>query len=80
MMTTYTNYAFHMWDYQPVSKTEGYYTFDTNIDEYGVYHEIDLTSQFVGSSVLGVIIKSVWVGTILNERGGGHRFILTYIR
>jgi pullulanase len=71
---TYTNFNIWLWPYEPVSGDGVKHDFDPlQKDEFGVYTEIDLTTTYSGSTVLGIIIKQGdWGGY---QEVGGDRFI-----
>ena len=71
----YSNYAFHMWEYLPTSKGGKDFKFDTNnVDEYGVFFEVDLATDFDTATTLGIIVKygMDWSGY---REPGGDRYI-----
>lgn len=71
---TYTTFNFWMWENQPVSRGGIQWDFN-NIDknEFGVYKDIDLTTDYPNATRLGIIIKQGgWEGY---REVGGDRFI-----
>ncbi|PKK86988.1 MAG: hypothetical protein CVV63_02650, partial [Tenericutes bacterium HGW-Tenericutes-8] len=71
---TYTNFNIWLWPHEPVSGGGVQHDFDPlQKDEHGVFTEIDLTTTYSGSTVLGIIIKQGgWDGY---REVGGDRFI-----
>ncbi len=71
---TYTNFNIWLWPYQPVSAGGVQHNFDpAQKDEHGVWVEIDLTTTYANSTVVGIIIKQgAWDGY---REPGGDRFI-----
>lgn len=71
---TYTNYDFWMWESEPASLGGIEHDFDSNqIDEHGVYYEVDLSADYPTATKLGIIIRAGgWDGY---REPGGDRFI-----
>jgi pullulanase len=71
---TYTNFNFWMWESEPASLGGVQHNFDgLQVDEHGVYYEVDLTTDYPTATTLGIIIKQGgWDGY---REVGGDRFI-----
>lgn len=71
---TYTNFNFWMWESKPSSLGGIQHDFSSsNIDEHGIYYEVDLTSDYGSATEVGIIIKQGgWDGY---REPGGDRFI-----
>ncbi|MFP4177987.1 MAG: type I pullulanase [Acholeplasmataceae bacterium] len=71
----YTDFNFWMWESEPESLGGIQHDFDVeNVDEYGVYHVVDLEEYYPDATEVGIIIKqgSGWEGY---REVGGDRFI-----
>ncbi|MGB0345236.1 MAG: pullulanase-associated domain-containing protein, partial [Acholeplasmataceae bacterium] len=71
---TYTGFNMWVWENLPVARGGKQWDFTaTNKDEYGVYYDIDLVTEYPGATRIGVIIKQGgWNGY---REIGGDRFI-----
>jgi pullulanase len=71
---TYTGFNMWVWENLPVARGGKQWDFTaTNKDEYGVYYDIDLVTEYPGATRIGIIIKQGgWDGY---REIGGDRFI-----
>lgn len=70
----YTDFNMWIWENEPVSRGGIQHNFDvTNVGDYGVYYELNLTQDYATATRLGIIIKrGGWDGY---REIGGDRFI-----